>query len=83
MITRLNREQVLCTSEQQEFFEAQQALSHAGIAFRTEVRDNTRRLLERQDVMGIRVQYPREYSVYVHKDDAALARHILQNKDNR
>ena len=44
MITRLNREQVLCTNEQQEFFEAQQALSHAGIAFRTEARDNTRRL---------------------------------------
>ena len=83
MITRLNREQVLCTSKQQEFFEAQQALSHAGIAFRTEVRDNTRRLLERQDVMGICVQYPREYSVYVHEDDAALARHILQTKDNR
>ena len=83
MITRLNREQVLCTNAQQEFFEAQQALSHAGIAFRTEVRDNSRRLLERQDVMGIQVQYPREYSVYVHKDDAALARHILQNKDNR
>ena len=33
--------------------------------------------------MGIQVQYPREYSVYVHEDDAALARHILQNKDNR
>ena len=48
-----------------------------------EVQDNTHRLLERQDVMGIRVQYQREYSVYVHKDDAALARHILQNKDNR
>ncbi len=83
MITRLNREQVLCTNAQQEFFEAQQALSHAGIAFRTEVRDNTRRLLERQDLMGIHMQYPREYSVYVHKDDAALARHILQNRDNR
>ena len=41
MITRLNREQVLCTSEQQEVFEAPQALSHAGIAFRTEVRDNS------------------------------------------
>ena len=80
MITRLNREQVLCTNAQQEFFEAQQALSHAGIAFRTEVQD---RLLERQDLMGIHMQYPREYSVYVHKDDAALARHILQNKDNR
>lgn len=79
MITRLNRE----TNAQQEFFEAQQALSHAGIAFRTEVQDNTRRLLERQDLMGIHMQYPREYSVYVHKDDAALARHILQNKDNR
>lgn len=83
MIMAFNREQVLCTNEQQEFFEAQQALSHAGIAFRTEVRDNTRRLLERQDLMGIHMQYPREYSVYVHKDDAALARHILQNKDNR
>lgn len=83
MIMAFNREQVLCTNEQQDYFEAQQALSHAGIAFRTEVRDNTRRLLERQDVMGIRVQYPREYSVYVHKDDAALARHILQNRDNR
>ena len=79
MITRLNRE----TNAQQEFFEAQQALSHAGIAFRTEVRDNIRRLLERQDLMGIHMQYPREYSVYVHKDDAALARHILQNRDNR
>ena len=45
MITRLNREQVLCTNEQQEFFVAQQALSHAGIAFRTEVRDYTRCLL--------------------------------------
>lgn len=83
MITRFNREQVLCTSAQQEFFEAQRELSHAGIAFRTGVRDNTRRLLERQDVMGIRVQYPQEYTIYVHRDDAALARHILQNRDNR
>ena len=83
MITRLNREQVVYTNEQQEFFEAQQALSHAGIAFRTEVRDNTRRLFERQDVMGVRVQYPQEYTIYVHKQDADLARHILQNRDNR
>ena len=83
MITRLNREQILCTNVQQEFFEAQQALSRAGIVFRTGVRDNARRLLERQDVMGIRVQYPHEYAIYVYRDDAALARHILQNKDNR
>lgn len=83
MITRFNREQVLCTNAQQEFFEAQQALSHTGIAFRTEVQDNTRRLLERQDVMGIRAQYPQEYAIYVQKGDAALARHILQNRDNR
>lgn len=52
-------------------------LSREGIAFRTEVRDNTRRLLERQDVMGVRVQYPQEYAIYVHKQDADLARHIL------
>ena len=58
-------------------------LSREGIAFRTEVRDNTRRLLERQDVMGVRVQYPQEYTIYVHKQDADLARHILQNRDNR
>lgn len=83
MITRLNREQILCTNEQQDYFEAQQALSREGIAFRTEVRDNTRRLLERQDVMGVRVQYPQEYAIYVHKQDADLARHILQNRDNR
>ena len=83
MITRLNREQILCTNEQQDYFEAQQAPSREGIAFRTEVRDNTRRLLERQDVMGVRVQYPQEYAIYVHKQDADLARHILQNRDNR
>ena len=83
MIMAFNREQVLCTNEQQDYFEAQQALGHAGIEFRTEVRDNTRRLLERQDVMGIRTQYPREYKIYVPKKDADMARHILKYGDNR
>nr|WP_297175655.1 hypothetical protein [uncultured Agathobaculum sp.] len=83
MITILNRECVLQTNVQQGFFKAQQALSHAGIRFRTEVRDNASRLGQRQDVMGIRVQYPHEYRVYVHKQDAELARTVLKYQDNR
>lgn len=83
MITVFNRELVLAVNEQQAFFEAQQALSHAEIAFQTAVYDNTKRMLQRQDVMGIRAQYPQEYRVYVHKKDADLARHVLKYKNDR
>ena len=95
MITVLNRELVLAVNEQQVFFEAQQALSHAEIKFQTAVQDNTKRMLQRQDVlgiraqyqredvMGIRVQYPQEYRIYVHKKDADLARQVLKYKNDR
>ncbi|MGO5095487.1 hypothetical protein ACTQ34_06645 [Agathobaculum sp. LCP25S3_E8] len=83
MITMLNRELVLAVNEQQAFFEAQQALSHAEIEFQAAVQDNTKRMLQRQDVMGIRVQYPQEYRIYVHKKDADLARHVLKYKNDR
>ena len=82
MITVLNRELVLAVNEQQVFFEAQQALSHAEIKFQTAVQDNTKRMLQRQDVLGIRAQYQREYRIYVHRQDAELARHILQYGNN-
>lgn len=83
MITMLNRELVLAVNEQQAFFEAQQALSRAEIKFQTAVQDNTKRMLQRQDVMGVRVQYPQEYRIYVHKKDADLARHVLKYKNDR
>lgn len=83
MITVLNRELVLAVNEQQAFFEAQQALSRAKIKFQTAVQDNTKRMLQRQNVMGIRVQYPQEYRIYVHKKDADLARHVLKYKNDR
>ena len=54
MITPMNREQILCTNTQEDFFQAQQALSREQIAFRTGVRDNAQRMLQRQDVLGIR-----------------------------
>ena len=78
MITPMNREQILCTNTQEDFFQAQQALSREQIAFRTEVRDNAQRMLQRQDVLGIRAQY----RIYVHRQDAELARHILQYGNN-
>ena len=82
MITPMNREQILCTNTQEDFVQAQQALSREQIAFRTEVRDNAQRMLQRQDVLGIRAQYQREYRIYVHRQDAELARHILQYGNN-
>ena len=78
MITPMNREQILCTNTQEDFFQAQQALSREQIAFRTGVRDNAQRMLQRQDVLGIRAQYPREYRIYVHRQDAEREQRVRQ-----